>query len=191
MESGWFAAGPVVVMPGGRPTDQTDDAFYLHGDGSFVISITPSPIGLNFEVKNCDLEDLVRPANKHALDLLSDSNDQMLKRFFRIQKQSMMHLNDFVGLYAHFLERLVLARDAEQSPSDMRKAFQAEREDIYQKLVMRDGASCRICAADEELTVDHDVPISKGGTNDLENLLIVCKTCNSRKGNRPYIRAVT
>lgn len=32
------------------------------------------------------------------------------------------------------------------------------------------------------LTVDHLVPISRGGGNDLENLSPCCDSCNSRKG---------
>ena len=41
---------------------------------------------------------------------------------------------------------------------------------------------CGISVSDSELTVDHVVPISKGGTNDIENLRAACRTCNSAKG---------
>lgn len=33
-------------------------------------------------------------------------------------------------------------------------------------------------------TVDHKTPISKGGTNKLDNLCMCCQSCNSKKGNK-------
>ncbi len=33
-------------------------------------------------------------------------------------------------------------------------------------------------------TIDHVKPISKGGTNDPSNLVLSCRSCNSKKGNR-------
>lgn len=33
------------------------------------------------------------------------------------------------------------------------------------------------------MTVDHKVPIDRGGTNDVENLVPSCATCNEHHGN--------
>lgn len=43
---------------------------------------------------------------------------------------------------------------------------------------------CRACGSKENLTVDHIIPKTKGGTDDTWNLQCLCKTCNSKKGNR-------
>jgi len=43
---------------------------------------------------------------------------------------------------------------------------------------------CRCQLQWKESTIDHVVPLSKGGTNDLENLALACHPCNSLKGNK-------
>ncbi len=48
----------------------------------------------------------------------------------------------------------------------------------------RDGWECQHCGTHCELTVDHIVPVSKGGSDDMSNYQTLCGPCNSRKGNR-------
>lgn len=40
---------------------------------------------------------------------------------------------------------------------------------------------CLCCGSIEKLSIDHIVPIIKNGANDLSNLQLLCKRCNSRK----------
>ena len=44
--------------------------------------------------------------------------------------------------------------------------------------------SCAICKSTEKLTIDHIVPLSKGGTHDLLNLQCLCIKCNQKKGSK-------
>lgn len=46
----------------------------------------------------------------------------------------------------------------------------------------RDEHTCRHCGASEHLTVDHVYPKSLGGSDELDNLQTLCRSCNSRKG---------
>ena len=51
----------------------------------------------------------------------------------------------------------------------------------------RDSFSCVYCgrsAPDVVLHVDHVVPVSKGGTNEITNLVTACSDCNLGKSNR-------
>jgi 5-methylcytosine-specific restriction endonuclease McrA len=47
----------------------------------------------------------------------------------------------------------------------------------------RDDWTCQYCGSRSNLTVDHVVPRSKGGTSSWENIVASCAPCNRRKGN--------
>lgn len=50
-------------------------------------------------------------------------------------------------------------------------------------LCATNGQRCLCCGqSDVKLTVDHVVPLSRGGTNDIANIQPLCGPCNSAKG---------
>ncbi len=51
-------------------------------------------------------------------------------------------------------------------------------------VMVRDGFSCSYCGSNKNLTIDHIVPVSKGGKSSFENCITACKKCNNKKGNR-------
>ncbi len=51
------------------------------------------------------------------------------------------------------------------------------------------GLNCHYCKktiVDEFPSVDHKIPTSKGGTNCIDNLVLCCRSCNSKKGQLTY-----
>lgn len=40
---------------------------------------------------------------------------------------------------------------------------------------------CAICGKKKPLTKDHKIPLSKGGTNYIDNIQPLCRNCNSKK----------
>lgn len=48
----------------------------------------------------------------------------------------------------------------------------------------RDDFMCQYCYATNNLTVDHVLPISRGGKWEWENLVTACAKCNSKKGQK-------
>lgn len=43
---------------------------------------------------------------------------------------------------------------------------------------------CAYCGSKDRLTLDHIIPISRGGRHSIGNLLSACKSCNSKKHNK-------
>ena len=54
------------------------------------------------------------------------------------------------------------------------------------RIFKRDFFRCVQCGMDEDLTLDHIIPKSAGGSDIEENLQIMCRWCNNRKGGIPY-----
>ena len=57
----------------------------------------------------------------------------------------------------------------------------------WQAIKERQGFRCLMCGKQEpeiKLTVDHVIPIIKGGLNTADNLAGLCKPCNSKKGTK-------
>ncbi len=58
-------------------------------------------------------------------------------------------------------------------------------------IYLRDGMACCWCGAtledDTRLTLDHVIPVSKGGNNTNGNLITSCSKCNTSRGNRSVV----
>lgn len=54
-------------------------------------------------------------------------------------------------------------------------------------IIRRDASTCYLCGRvlnRSEITLDHVVPLARGGTHTDDNLRVCCTACNSRKGTR-------
>jgi 5-methylcytosine-specific restriction endonuclease McrA len=63
--------------------------------------------------------------------------------------------------------------------------------DVYSNVFNRqvrktitEDSCCGKCGSKSKLHIDHIIPKSKGGKNSLDNVQILCQTCNLKKGNR-------
>jgi len=65
-----------------------------------------------------------------------------------------------------------------------RKIINSYRKVFLLLLERRDRLVYRGCGSVESLNIDHIKPLSLGGKSEIENLQILCRFCNSSKGNR-------
>jgi hypothetical protein len=56
--------------------------------------------------------------------------------------------------------------------------------DVRNAVWIRDAGLCVECAADDYLEFDHIIPVSKGGSNTLQNIQLLCRRCNATKSDR-------
>ena len=77
----------------------------------------------------------------------------------------------------HEVKKIRLRPVATQTPQTPRSG--------WRETVRNRDLACRYCGLPHSvLTYDHVLPKSRGGKSSVENLVMACKACNSRKGNR-------
>ena len=55
---------------------------------------------------------------------------------------------------------------------------------VISEVFLRDEGKCVLCGSQEELQFDHIIPVSKGGSSEVDNIRILCAKCNTSRGNR-------
>lgn len=52
------------------------------------------------------------------------------------------------------------------------------------EFIFRRDKVCLCCGTDKKLSLDHIIPVNKGGENKISNLQTLCSSCNSRKSDK-------
>lgn len=88
------------------------------------------------------------------------------------------------GLRLHS-ERMTMSRPAViRLVAYVKVPRETHRRKITRRAVFaRDGWTCQYCGSRSNLTVDHVIPRSKGGTSTWDNIVASCAPCNRRKGD--------
>jgi len=121
-----------------------------------------------------------------SLDFLCDDCGQLVVSNKRVTK----------GRYGRFCRVCALRRRRERYRQKHLKRQQVLNplRISVEVLIERDGVLCHLCGVDVDLalprnsrfgaTIDHVVPLSKGGLDVLDNLKLAHWICNIKKGNR-------
>ncbi len=80
----------------------------------------------------------------------------------------------------------VLPVDVSSMPrvSEPKPKREAIPRSVQREVWQRDGGRCVECSTREKLCFDHIVPFSRGGSNTVRNIQLLCESCNLGKGNR-------
>ena len=57
----------------------------------------------------------------------------------------------------------------------------------FDEMCAENGYRCSYCGKIDKLTMDHVIPISRGGSHDIYNIVPACHKCNSTKNNRDLV----
>lgn len=83
---------------------------------------------------------------------------------------------------------MIAVYETYQTYKTTKPARRAEIARNYDKLFVqigrRDSFKCKYCGSSDDLAIDHIKALVNGGTNNLDNLQLLCRSCNSSKGAR-------
>lgn len=68
-----------------------------------------------------------------------------------------------------------------------RMRYHNRKSGLLREIWKSQNCSCNICGIvllESEICQDHKEPLSKGGSNNRDNIQVLCRKCNSSKGDR-------
>ena len=104
-------------------------------------------------------QDVVKAVFLERVDVVAQYDHVVRSPSFQMQRPSVICLREFIK-------------------QDRSPAF--TRFNVF----LRDGFSCVYCGSGDDLTFDHLIPRSRGGTTCWKNIVTACSPCNLKKANR-------
>ena len=125
----------------------------------------------NVVLLNADYSFLMLVDWKRAAKLLAKGKVEIVKASERVVG-TVKGVKDFIVPQVLKLIKLIRRIYKNRVPFSKRNVF------------VRDNFTCQYCGSRTELTIDHVIPVSKGGKSDFENCTTSCRPCNNIKNDR-------
>lgn len=148
--------------------------------------------GSEWLVTQCEIVIPVSQARHLQSDLLLDRVQDLLVRIDALKPymdawmdERSIHTLDQAERYVKVYKEREQRREAAHSQIPLlRKDIQKNYDAYFMAIGRRDGFHCQRCRTTYKLTIEHIIAVSNGGTNDLDNLQLLCLSCNCSKGDR-------
>ena len=136
--------------------------------------------------KKCWAENKSEPDRKHLEDYLRRNSSPYRWSSYK----------NYFGSLGRLSQRIVDYQNGKISKEQLYKRYKPRKQrttiplKVRYLVLKRDGERCVKCGASTKtcpgvtLEVDHIVPASKGGSDDLDNLQTLCSSCNQGKKDR-------
>lgn len=138
-----------------------------------------------------EMYEAISLAFKHSNDYLLGLANQGYEGPFR--DYSTIEFEEYLRLCEIFEKEMALAEQTRKTKKTLTKLRRTEfgRNRAQLMLAMiEDGIqyACSFagCMESENLTIDHIMPLSRGGTDEITNLQFMCRLHNSTKGDRKH-----
>lgn len=142
--------------------------------------------GLQNNCRTCQRKQNSGPKNQaYCLKYAANHRKEAVERAARWAKENRDHINksnrdrfhnDLVYRRACLLRSFINSSYKRGSKGNLTR-IQLE------ELLKASDYKCNYCGSPNKLEFDHIVPLSKGGTNQIDNIQILCRSCNASKGN--------
>ena len=119
-----------------------------------------------------------------ADQLLQDLHDHGFVLRYEVEGTKCIQIVNFTKHQDPHYKEKASELPAPEGHEDSGKTAGGVSETVRQAVFDRDGRACKQCGSTDDLSIDHIVPRSKGGSHDESNLQTLCRRCNSAKNNR-------
>ena len=177
----WYnAVYPLIKKYLPHQLDEFKRRYHLAKDRVFTYDITRI-LELNVIFLDGDITFIVEKFN----ECFTFQSSQLLSLKNIIKDDPKEHLGSLSRLEESLVQNIYdyLLKNPTDSHSKSRSITQQKKDTVKE----RDKCICQICEEKflkAELEVDHIFPYSFGGSNQITNLMTLCKHCNADKGNR-------
>lgn len=147
-------------------TDSDIESIYLQYDGIFM-----QGMGKIFCSKITQAQEVLRDAEEVFYSPIAN-------------KQQKNNASIVINQMNQLIEKKTDAELKKKITEKRRKEFQRNRNKLFAILIKTNEFKCVKCMKTNNLSIDHIIPISKGGSDELNNLQFLCRSCNSSKRDK-------